>query len=137
MKKLFLGAGILLFAIGAGSSFAQNKTTDTSSQNAGHSRVETRAERMKNMPPEKIAAIKTARLDKAVGLTAKQKSAVNTIYLSEAQQSKDRQAAHQESEKKIEAVLTKDQLLKLQDFKKERMEKMRTERQERATQANR
>lgn len=136
MKKILLGAGVILFAIGAGSSFAQNKTTATTTQNAAHSRVEAKKAAIRNMPPERIAAIKTARLDKAIGLSEQQKVAVKSIYLNEAKQNKDRIAGHQATQKKIESVLNKDQALKLQELKKERMDKMRSQRTERATNSN-
>lgn len=126
MKKILLSAAVI--AVCAGSGFAQEKTINERPKqevSANHSRAEMRKARVQKYTPEKIAAIKTERLNKAISLTDDQKKQVNSIYLGEAKQHKERMARRAATEKKIQSVLTNDQVQKYQTVKKERMVKMK------------
>jgi len=90
---------------------------------------------MQKMTPEQIAAIKTNRLDKTVTLTDAQKQQVNSIYLEEAKASKERMAQRKETQKKVEAVLTKEQAQKFEAAQQKRMEQMRAMHAERKAKA--
>jgi len=117
MKKLLLVSGIAFF--GFATSFAQEKQVQPTTRD----RSEMGAQKMS---PDQIAAKRTERLDKMVGLTAEQKQKVNDVYLKQAKANKDRMAVKQDNQKEITSILTEDQNKKMEAMKEKRMEKMKS-----------
>lgn len=107
MKKVMLGAAVILIATGG--LFAQKKETDQN-RKRGTSRVEMQNQRQTRLTPEEIAKIKVERMDKAVQLSATQKADLETIYLDDATKNKERMAQRQQTNQKVRAVLTTDQI---------------------------
>lgn len=139
MKKILLSAGVIIIALAAGSSFAQQKTntaTTTQQSTQATSRQEVRKAKMQNMTPEQMAQMRTDRINKDVNLTKDQEAKVHAIFLKEAQQNKGRMAERKATQEQLRAVLNKDQAQKLDEIKKERMNKMREQRTERTTSAH-
>lgn len=122
MKKVILGA-LVMATIGVGNVMAQN--TKTNKTVKPQSRVEARQNKMNQMTPEKISEIKTARLDRIVGLSPDQKKSVAAAYLMTAKQHQGRVAERKKTRDEVNSILDKDQLIKLNDHNQERMAQMK------------
>lgn len=115
-------------ALLAGTAWAQVKST----QNAGTqqattavSRREANRAKIRKMSPKEIADMQTARLNKVVGLTEGQQKKVNAVYLEEAKEMKGRMADRKKAQEKINSILTREQVQKLQSVKDAKVARMR------------
>lgn len=116
MKKIILMAGIALFTSTIG--FAQ-------SSGRVINRSTVKAQKVGNFDPNQVADKRTERLDKIVSLTPEQKEKVRAIYLKDAENRKERVAANSNTQAEVESTLNDEQKHKLDEVKKQRMEKMK------------
>lgn len=128
MKKIFFVAGIAL--IGLGAAFAQDKkqavpATTTQQESSVKSARTTNARKIN---PEKIAEIRTTRLNNEVTLTDDQKKKVNAVFLAEAQSNQGRAAMREETGKQLKAILSAEQNKKMEAVQAERNQKMQERR---------
>jgi Spy/CpxP family protein refolding chaperone len=103
MKKLLFAAGLLCFGLST-TTFAQDAkkgSTPTSSR----------------LDPKRMAAMRANRLEKELSLTPEQKVKVQDIFSNIIIESKDdRRMVEKETEQKIKAILTPEQVQKYDDM---------------------
>ncbi|PSK88023.1 hypothetical protein [Taibaiella chishuiensis] len=119
MKKILFAAGISILGLSA--VYAQNMQKKAAAQTQT-SNASSRSQQTRN--PEQIAEMKTARLDKEVGMTADQKKKIYDIFLKEAQENQGRAALRQETNTQVKGILTAEQNQKLEARQAERKEMM-------------
>jgi protein CpxP len=127
MKKLLFAAGITVLGLTA--VFAQDKK-QTPAQVSQAQEKKPRTASAGRAAPEKIAEIKTNRLDRQVSLNEDQKKKVYDIYLKEAQAAQGRAAQHDETEVQLKTILTADQHQKYETVKAEKKQQLLERRSE-------
>lgn len=128
MKKLLFAAGILV--VGLGAAYAQSKVATPQTQQA-QKQTERTVQAERKMDPKVIADRKTERMEKALELTPDQKAKIHAIYLEDAQQAQGRAALRQQTNEQVKAVLTEDQVQKMDAADAARKEKMKSKMQKR------
>ncbi|KAA5536582.1 hypothetical protein F0919_02620 [Taibaiella lutea] len=110
MKKLLFAAGLLCFGLSTTTTFAQDVKQDGNQKTASR------------LDPKRVAAMRANRLEKELSLTADQKTKVESILSSVVMTPDNREAVEKETEQKIKAVLTPDQVKKYDDMIAKRQE---------------
>jgi Spy/CpxP family protein refolding chaperone len=132
MKKLLFVAG--MFTLGCTATFAQDVKA-SAPMPASSAKMAVGAPTVSNrtMDPKAIAQMKSARLERDLSLTPEQTAKVKAIFEAQAPDPAKRMTENVETEKKIKAVLTPDQVTKFDAMRAQREEMMKA-RKDRAMQ---
>lgn len=128
MKKIFFAAGIAVIGLSAAFAQDQKKTTPISANQQESTAKSSRVAGARNLNPQKVAEIRTARLNSEVTLTEDQKKKVQEVFLQEAQNNQGRAALREETNKQIKAILTAEQNQKMEAAQAERNQKIQERR---------
>lgn len=123
MKKILFAAGISIIGLSAVYAQSQQKKEAAQAQTSTTTSAQS-LRKSAQRSPEQIAEMKTARLDKEVGMTAEQRKKVYDILLKEAKDNQGRAALRQETNDQVKAVLTPEQNQKLEAGHAERRQMM-------------